>query len=194
MPHHRSTSWVATVPCCSVASVRKRLQASGIERSRRSEAEKLHSGCRSCKSHNSRSFHAILSTVSSHTTNDLHAVLCRAISRISIVVSYRPMESCRCLFVSVLLVVSMMLTVSCVTCELHGFQSFFSFSWLVDCSLETMRWQADASCSRGAAPRRCLESIFRLHLQTNHQNTRIWCRGYHNTICSERQPCSASMP
>ena len=29
-------AWVATAPCCSVASVRKRLQASGIERSRRS--------------------------------------------------------------------------------------------------------------------------------------------------------------
>ena len=125
VPHHRSTSWVATVPCCSVASVRKRLQASGIERSRRSEAKKLHSECCSCKSHNSRSFHAILCTVSSHTTNDLHAVLCRAISRISIVVSFCPMESCRCLLV-VLLVVSMVLTVSWVTCELHGLQRFFS--------------------------------------------------------------------
>ena len=28
-------AWVATVPCCSIASVRKSLQASGIERGRK---------------------------------------------------------------------------------------------------------------------------------------------------------------
>ena len=35
--------WVATVPCCPIASVRKRLQASGIERSRSSKAKKQRS-------------------------------------------------------------------------------------------------------------------------------------------------------
>ena len=114
-------AWVATVPCCSVVSVRKRLQASGIERGRSSfqeymkaehwpakqmicfeilvflcqfyfvvlpqvknqhltapnkwrrvewststlqclgEEKRPHSGCCSCKTHISRSFHAIFS-------------------------------------------------------------------------------------------------------------------------------------
>ena len=32
-------AWISVDPCCTVASVRKRLQASGIERSRRSVLE-----------------------------------------------------------------------------------------------------------------------------------------------------------
>ena len=126
VPHHRSTSWVATVPCCSVASVRnvcKRLVSSAAA------AAKRRSSIRGAvlASHTILAVSTPFSPLFQITQRtDLHAVLCRAISRISIVVSYCPMESCRCLLVSVLLVVSMMLTVSCVTCELHGFQSFFS--------------------------------------------------------------------
>ena len=63
--------------------------------------------------HTSRSFHVILRIVAIHSANDLHAVLCRAVC------------------VSVPLVVSMMLTASCVTCKIYGFLSFHQFSWLV---------------------------------------------------------------
>ena len=44
-------------------------------------------------------------------------------------------------------------TVSLANCMVSTV--FSQFSWLVDCPLETMRWQADAS-SRVAAPRRRL--------------------------------------
>ena len=36
VPHRLINDWIAVEPCCTVASVCKRLQASGIERSRRS--------------------------------------------------------------------------------------------------------------------------------------------------------------
>ena len=66
------------------------------------------------------------------------------------------------------------------------------FLWFFACScccshvhgrspMETMRWQADASCSRIAAPRRRLvrRVFFRLREQPNHQNTRIcWGQPY----------------
>ena len=39
VPASLINAWVAAVPCCLVASVRKRLQASGIERGRRPQAE-----------------------------------------------------------------------------------------------------------------------------------------------------------
>ena len=62
--------------------------------------------------------------------------------------------SLRCLLVcvSVLLVASMMLIASCITLNCVDVAVFFFSVFVVDCLLETMRWQADASCSRGAAP------------------------------------------
>ena len=80
---------------------------------------------------------------------------------------------CSCA-VSVPLVVTTVLTASCITCKLQGFLMFSVF--VVDCLLEAMRWQADASCSRVAAPRTSSwsdESFFPLREEPNHQNTRI---------------------
>ena len=203
-------AWVATVTCSSVASVRKRLLASGIERGRTSVQEymktyhwpakqlicvEIHfslpflfrgsptneesapggakqaappavvhidvaavlarrrkkplSESFSCKTRSSRSFQPSFRTVSSHSV--------KRSSRRS--ASYNFMHVDRsfsvfwsafgvCSFcVSVLLVVSMMLIASCVHCKLHEVRNLSQFSWLIVSS---------CSCSRVAAPRRCL--------------------------------------
>ena len=66
---------------------RRRLEWCTSMSQRLGETKRPHSGCCSCKTHISRSFHATFLLVLSHSADDLHAVLCRTVSRISFTVS-----------------------------------------------------------------------------------------------------------
>ena len=67
------------------------------------------------------------------------------------VVQFHVFPSC----VAVPFVVFVMGAANCITCKCSWISQLFSvFVWL--CLLETMRWPADASCSRVTAPRRRL--------------------------------------
>ena len=118
-------------------NMRRRLEWCTSILQRPGEAKKRHLGCCSFEAHISRSAHAIFLFVPSTQffVVQFHAFPSQFLGLLGV----------RCLLVCV----SVPSVVSMTPFHLQ-------IAWSSQCSFETMRWQADASCSRVAAPRRRL--------------------------------------